>query len=336
MEISNNTIIPISNTRKNEYIYIPWIEFIVFPLIVVSGLIGNTLTISVMTMPRNQHSSTLFLFCALGIADLLCTIVNLAGTVMMFLMSFGINVSNFINIFCKYFVSTHHYLFNLSSFFLSGVSIERCLVTTFPLKALQICTRKNAKIFCIIGMIFFILIDWHKYWLFESLPPDPNNVLIAVSCAYAKSTKSTKSTPKLAVSSLRLYHLLSSSVIPFVLLLICNIITVYQVSRKSDIRKSQNAEDRRKDVQKKTFIRMTLLVSTVFILLTGPFTMYRSVLSIDPSIGKNLSAANYLLVMKILQKIWLLNTSVNFYLYLLGGGRKFRNDLFALFKKSNH
>jgi hypothetical protein len=127
--------------------------------------------------------------------------------------------------------------------------------------------------------------------------------------------------------------------IPFFLIVTSNIVIIVGIRRA--------ASERNKMAVSTTctlethLTRMLILVSLAFIILCLPYGITQLVLSV-PSVAtlydytKLYWRIRVNLTMFTIYQVSLINHSVNFYLYVLGGGKIYRNDVKRVFSCSRH
>jgi hypothetical protein len=131
-----------------------------------------------------------------------------------------------------------------------------------------------------------------------------------------------------------MYHLICGSVAPFVIIVFCNLWIIITLRSASSKRKQMGvAEDVAKTQGKET----QHLTCVAFIATSVPFRLYNIVLSIPAlkrmyDMGSKYWSLRYTMQHFIILNLWHLNFAINFYLYCIGGGRKFRGDVKRLFQ----
>ena len=93
---------------------------------------------------------------------------------------------------------------------------------------------------------------------------------------------------------------------------------------------------KKRDKDAKYLTRMLILVCIAYVACSIPYRMYDVIMSLP--IMKTIYAMNDIYwVMRYgveywaILALWYQNYSINFYLYCIGGGRKYRNDVKAVF-----
>jgi hypothetical protein len=136
------------------------------------------------------------------------------------------------------------------------------------------------------------------------------------------------------------YILLFGSVIPFAVILFCNVSIIIGVRRAagkrdeitSAIKTTKESEITRSRADESRYmIRMLLLVSLAYVFCSMPMRVYYIVID-SPGFKEmyNMKTLYWFLRFNVEDwacgVLWYINFAVNFYMYFLGGGKKFRND----------
>ena len=160
---ANTTFAPPQPTQSAEIIYysqlVKNLNIYLTPLIILLGLITNTLSLLVFLCTNlTKHSSSIYL-ASLALAD--------NG----FLLSLAIGWFGWINIhlfhkpvLCQLTI----YLGSISSFlsvyYVTAFTVERFIAVNFPLKRHVMCTVKRAKIVCLMLAIFALVFYSYALW----------------------------------------------------------------------------------------------------------------------------------------------------------------------------
>ena len=113
---------------------------------------------------------------------------------------------------------------------------------------------------------------------------------------------------------------------------------IHKASRERD--KMGITKEGRKARKRETsyLTRMLLLVSVAYVVTSIPLRAYDVVIGI-PEVNEIYDMKDEYWVMRyycqyfIIEDIWEINFAINFYLYCVGGGKKFRNDVRERLKK---
>ncbi|XP_064619614.1 uncharacterized protein LOC135483044 [Lineus longissimus] len=211
----------------------------------------------------------------------------------------------------------------VSGLFLAEMSVDRAIAVTYPMKAATICTAKRAvKVTittCVLEMTFMI-----QTFFVLTLPDPPTGVAIR--------------DVNQATWFVEFYNynlLILGTILPFSIIATCNIIILIGVQRAAVRRKqmkSSTADDNEKKLKDTNLTAMLLMTSLAYLLCSCPKRIYESVAVVD--LSNPYWTARYWLGYWVVVEIWTLNFAVNFYVYFLKGGRKFRQDATKFFTAS--
>jgi hypothetical protein len=132
------------------------------------------------------------------------------------------------------------------------------------------------------------------------------------------------------------YVLFIAVVIPFIIIFVANILIIYGVKRAAADR-NKMSDKARNNSKEAHLTRMLILISVAFIVLCLPFGVSEVVLS-QPDVAAeyDLRAIYWRLRLIVinyaLSEISCMNHVVNFYLYILGGGKHYRNNVKAILR----
>jgi hypothetical protein len=128
------------------------------------------------------------------------------------------------------------------------------------------------------------------------------------------------------------------TIMPFFVIIGCNIGIIVGVKRAENKRKQMAETSGGKDENKKSrdkeskyMMRMLMLVSLAYVLCSIPMRVYDLILQI-PAVGSKYDLTDMYWFLRFnieywtLGLLWEANYAVNFYMYSIGGGKKFRND----------
>jgi hypothetical protein len=138
-----------------------------------------------------------------------------------------------------------------------------------------------------------------------------------------------------------LFQMLFGSIFPFIIILGCNVIIITTVKSASANRTKLSSgkgqgQEKRKEEQHLT--RMLVFVSFVYVVTSIPYRMY-ILLMLLPAIAEIYKMEEtywnlrYLVEILSVFNVWMYNYAINFYLYCLGGGEKYRRDTVDVCKR---
>jgi hypothetical protein len=125
------------------------------------------------------------------------------------------------------------------------------------------------------------------------------------------------------------------TILPFIIIVFCNL-WIFKVIHKAskDRDKMGVSKEGQKARQKETtyLTRMLLLVSLAYVMTSIPYRIYNVIIEI-PAVLDAYDMKDEYWVMRyycqffIIEDLWEMNFGINFYLYCIGGGKKYRNDV---------
>ena len=286
------------------------------PTIIAFGTIGNILSIVTVTNRQCKKSMFTTYIAALGVADL--GGLYLFGLPLVFL-AFEINIFEVVPSACKLLTFFTSQMTQMSSWIITAMTLERTFSVFFPLKVKSICKPRNGYIVIAIMFVFFLALNSHVLYGFQSATV--NNFTI---CAYVDNSYE---------EFVLYYNWLNWFVIfliPVVVIIVANSTTVMKVMTMDNLVTATVQDNRRK--RNKNLLVITILVSITYIILVTPWSVYYSLRpylyeEVNPYFFSNDTDE---LLGTIVYLLALVNFGVNFYLYVLSGQR-FRQDLRAVF-----
>lgn len=294
----------------NCYLNLSWVTY--GTCIIILGLIGNILSIFVLRRSAMKYLGISKYLILLSFSDF---VICASGTTIMWTdVVFGINVRSFDKYFCKISVYVNRIFMVYSSWILLVISVDRLDHVFFPLKI-----ARSKRLSLKLGIPFFVIAIWQSYTLYfyEVISSPVDLQLAKASCRISDRNK------KVSEGVLRLASVIFTtfySVIPCIILTICNIAIVCKLSIPTQLNLGQNAINGRKRVN----IRLMVLLSVFFIVTTGPFGIMIVVQTFLQLKSQCLIGHLSLLA--------LTNNSVNVLLYVFNG-KRFRQELVKLLKR---
>jgi hypothetical protein len=147
------------------------------------------------------------------------------------------------------------------------------------------------------------------------------------------------------------FYLIFGTFLPFAVISICNIIIIVTVKQAAKNRLNLGQTQKTTDIREKTnntkhhherttahLTRMLISISAAYVVTALPLRIHYFVMDI-PEVASmyDLSTSywtlRYILENAILAHLWFWNHAINFYLYIVAGGRKFRNDTKQVLRK---
>ncbi|CAF0920292.1 unnamed protein product [Rotaria sordida] len=302
--------------------------------IFVIGVVGNLLSVLVFSRPSLRHRSCAVYFLALAITDIASLCASFIDTVLPSYNNVTLTAKSLF--ICKLNPLMVYFTTDLSNFLLAVASIDRAVSIQCPHTSTKFC-RARIAIYIIIAMsIMFLIINGHIFWGFEisNIPPSFHGCMPSKKrITYNKGHDSITYDRFYAIfDSL---DMLFAVVIPFIVMLVCNIIILIRVitSRRS-IRTIitttiQSKKFRKRHEKEKQLTVMLLGSAAAFLVFTLPTEINDTVRAFRPSHASQTKGAMALLT-AIFIAMGQLNHAIHFYIYTLTGG-VFRNELIQLF-----
>jgi hypothetical protein len=201
------------------------------------------------------------------------------------------------------------------------MSIDRAIAVMYPMRVARICTATRALkvtgITASIQMIFNI-----QAFFSYKLPDPPNGALLR----YVPEARWVE-------TFLNLYQLIIGTILPFSILIVCNSVIIFGVRRAASERKKIESKERKSNEANLT--ALLLMTSLAYLVCSIPKRFYEAVVDYDDLIDPYWST-RYWLQWWVCTEMWHLNFAINFYVYFLGGGSKFRRDAKEIFTKCCH
>ncbi|CAH1802478.1 unnamed protein product [Owenia fusiformis] len=305
------------------------------PFLIILGLIGNILSLLVLTRTSMKRANSSLYLCALAIFDIGVLIVGLGYR--WSYSAFDVSLRNDFNEWgCKlHFFFTYTFI-DLSAWMLVCVTVDRVILVYLPLKAKSICTKRKTIISICIVTLFIMGVNCH--WLFTV----GKRVFLYMGKEYPVNCYYQEGFEEFHQRYWPWIDAAIASLIPFAVLIICNILISLQLLRAGRMRKKQmNVSNSKQDDTMRSMTIMLVTISFVFLCLTSPVVVElirKLTLRLNPEkqAPQTLAEeAHEVLVFTIVNMLMYLNSAVNFFMYCVGG-RKFRDSLRELFcgKKS--
>ncbi|CAF1301609.1 unnamed protein product [Adineta steineri] len=296
------------------------IAFVLFPCMVLTGVICNTLIFVIMRRRRMSHLSTCYYMGILAIAD---TSVLLLGLSVMWLYFVNKKWSLLLQSTygCKLLSLLFYTVSDTSVWIVCMMSADRCIAVTRPLHASSICTVKRARISVCILVICILLINIHF-----------------VFTHYLSSDNDCTTHERYDFFIRRVWPWIDAAVysaLPFILLSTINFIIVHSLFQarharsKLQIYQSQRSRNKNKlSTSMSRKLTTMLLAVTIFFLLTSfPMVCLQLYTNIHQQ-HNSLFAQLYL--KPLCETLQYSNHCINFFLYAITG-KAFRHELKRLF-----
>ncbi|XP_064648465.1 galanin receptor 2a-like [Lineus longissimus] len=306
----SDPILPLTADRQKEF------SLYTIPPIVTIGFIGNTLTFLVTMRKKNRHLPASLYMAMLAISDNISLIsAHLFLNWMVYQLNFGAGTW-FTSRVCGYLLFIIYFAGHADGWIIVAFTYDRYVATNDPLNAATRCSIKKAGILTSIIMAAMLLINSCTIWLGEVSILSADEPLMCLP--------SSNEVPHLA-DVYNWVEFVVGAVGPFAFLLYLNAKIISSVRSKEGPNRILGGSG--KEEKESTILtRMLLLVSFMFIILNLPFRLYRNLFLVI-----NFGTHNARFVFDVVLNILSLNYGINFFLYILGGGKRFRSDIRGLF-----
>lgn len=294
-----------------------WIYF--SPIIFILGLCGNLLTLAVMRRKRMRGTTTSVYLPVMAVFD---TLAMSFGILPEWFKACGFVVLRELHpVVCQIGKFGFYTTSDTAIWVLVLFTVDRFVAVCFPLQKTRICVPRRSKIACAVAFACSVVKNLHVFWT-RGAEYNSSGHLVT-NCGHtdpASAIFEALYRPWMALALI--------SIIPFVILLICNCVMIWTLTRSRfvQMRKTETpANDKAKTFKQTTM--MCLSVSFVFLLCVIPSIV---VLIGKPHWTKYPNYA-YEVAKAVSNQLAYFNHSINFFLYCLTG-QKFRSELLSMFR----
>lgn len=296
---------------------------IVSPIELILGTFGNVMVIVIFRRMKDQSSMSIY-FTALAISDTVFLYFGL-GFFLWCRHQFNFVFSHINDFTCKLNVFLNYACSATSSWFLVAMTTQRAASVIWPHRVNILCTRKTSIVtVCVIVGVVCLLYSHILYGFYVD-----RSIYYSRDCLMIEKY----------LFFFRKYWAFADMAIvsfgPFAILLFANVVLLWKVvasvkSARHTLAAGQAGQvrDREKKTSSMTVTLITL--SVAFFVLTAPVRIFLLTYAFFLSF-RNMADVEYLnLISEALNLVFVLNSSINFYLYCLSGQR-FRTEFLSLF-----
>lgn len=304
-----------------------WTKFVLTPVIVCCGIVGNTLSFVVMQSKALRHKSYSRYLSALAVFDSLTLVIRQVHQVdEYYVRDTGDSVvfKNFDTFGCKTFNFLEHVSYLMSSWLIVMMALERLIAVSMPFRKVVIRTQTGAVVTIIIMFVAICLSQSFRLVMVEY----SNNFYCSASDFYLHLYTNLH---------IYFYQWTLTFILPVLLVLGCNGMVVFQIFKiKREIRKEDKKNRQYRTVRERHRTTYTLLIVS-FTFLGTLLPLLTMTLALD-ILMKVKGAAAYSTYTKlspyldIAVTISLVNYAVNFFIYILSG-KSFRFELRKVFRR---
>lgn len=194
-----------------------WCASIIIILFLLFGLIGNSLSATIMFRRSRRGLSSYFYLALLALIDI--GILYTGGLLLFVEIAWNIHPQLYSNILCRLAFYIQHFFTYVSAWLIVAVTLERFMVVRFPFRSIRLCRLNVTYSITLLIVLFFSVYTAHCFFTMKIFPID-----IQTDRGFH---------PNYTVCDLFIYprllafvDLLFYSVLPSILILICNILII--------------------------------------------------------------------------------------------------------------
>lgn len=284
------------------------------------GIVGNVITILVLTSPSMRTTSTNIYLTALSCSNIAFLLIFIPSYSIRYLLGYRLYITNqppfaFEILLTRLPTTPVYNIISLSIIYLTvAVSMDRLILIKFPLKAKQILTQRTTLL-TILFIYIFTIIYCIPYWLEQRYDSELKRcVLTTIGKKINKYTRIYSYIPVVYL-------------IPFATLTFINITIIQNLIANKQRKKSLGAKTSKKKQADYYITLMLVTVIIVFVLCQLPLLILNVWYAVDPVNSSHSLLFHSLNSLGILLIVF--NTSTNFLLYCFFG-QKFRQTLIEL------
>ena len=160
---ANTTDIDVGDFTANKIGHFIWVY--VSPLLLLVGVVGNTLSVLVLLRKALRSSTTMFYLIFLSVGDILTLYTGLLRYWIS--NAFDIDVRNISDTGCKIHTFLVYLSLDFTVWVLVSVTVDRCLSVSMPFRTKRICTIWRSKLIVIFIVFVLSLKNMHFLWNLE-------------------------------------------------------------------------------------------------------------------------------------------------------------------------
>ncbi|CAH1796314.1 unnamed protein product [Owenia fusiformis] len=289
----------------------------VSPFLIFGGLIGNTLSIVVLMCSKMRYTTSSLYLTVLAVSDMTVLVIGLGRHWMRSVV--GKDIREVEEWLCKAHLFLLYSAVDFSAWILVAVTVDRVITVYFPLQSKRISTRISTCITMTVIVVIIFLINGHFLFTHGTYYLYRGTAVFTYLCTYVDDND--------------FFHrivwtwldLTVASLLPFLMLIICNVLIIVQLMRSKKRRQEMNVSSSRTDHTRSMTI-MLLAISFIFVILTSPIVIYEAGYQDFAKDRSPLGRARDALVWAIVNMFLYLNHAINFFMYCLSGSR-FREEM---------
>lgn len=290
------------------------------PIILSAGSVGNLLSVLLICRKRILHSTTSVYLLVLAGVDTGSLYSGLLHLYVKHVYAYDWRVTS--TAACKLHLFGSSVLLQYGAWLLVSVTLERLCAVFLPHKCKDIFSKRNALLGLALQAVLIVAINAHYLVTHQLLSAASSGMLLCAPPTNSQWYFTHYVWPWL--------DLCVSSLLPSVLLLLCNSAILCRIGRAQALRRRQlHAHTGGGGAKMTSMTAILLTVSLVFLLSTAPlavFMLRNVVLQLQ---ADAVQRAQYGVLWAALNMLLYTNNSINFLLYLLSGPR-FRQEFSRL------
>ncbi|XP_064637544.1 growth hormone secretagogue receptor type 1-like [Lineus longissimus] len=297
---------------------------------VVLGVPGNILTILVARQKHNRKMSPCVYMTAMAVSDT----AFLLDVTWYYSLFYQGHLDAITDVKARKLIIEFHIfimftLAKISGLYLAAMSVDRLIAVRFPMAAIRLCTTKRAKVTVLLITIPIVLINIHIFFVFKYVEDLNSGVrIILYDDSVSGAVEKVFST----------YMVIVGTGLPFSIILGANLLIIITVKRASFERAKLNSNTSRAEKEERNQQHLTILllfISFAYVVTTLPYRLYDPILKLPQikaiyDMTQQYWKLRYTLGIFFTANLWFYNYAVNFYLYCIGGGKRYRDDTKAV------
>jgi hypothetical protein len=283
-----------------------------FLVVFVLGWITNLLAIPVLQDRVYRGTSTGFLMTALALADIGVVSTSAAHIWIIGVLHYDIRICSVWICKCHTFMT--YLTVHISAWTLALVAVERAVCVCMPFRYKIVFSFRRAVIVWGITTALLAGINSHILWIVSIVDDEISGER---RCGSIEKFK-------LYGNGLDILDLLLASIIPFMVILPCNIIIMIKILERRLLKKSRGVEVSRDSRPVSSTTVMLVVNCVAFLLLTAPIAILSASPGVSTILRENTETVNFFLW--LFHLLFNTNSCVNFFLYCVSSS-KFRNAL---------
>ena len=301
-------------------------KIVTTPIIVVIGVIGNTLSFLVMKSKPLRHKSYSHYLCALSLFDTLTLLTRFTGA----LDEYYIHESqpglfnNFTDVTCKLYNFFAHVVALMSAWIVTLMAIERLIAVCLPFKKTFLRTQCGSVTTIVILLCCVCTSQAFRLFMIKHVIYDKSHSI--KDCLASEEYVSI-------YTGLQVYYYLWTLIfiLPVGVVLVCNSLVLRQILRvRREFYRETNSTVNRTVRQRQRSTYMLLFVTFAYVFTLLPMFLLTFIIDLSIKVQSKERAGHIFVVLSpflnLTECIALINYGMNFFIYVVSG-KSFRFQL---------